>query len=647
MVWIVILLSLAMWGCESQPLEPELTPKAEDRILTESFSSELETSYLPSGERAAVSRDSLLRSILPLLVGDPAKRELERWYEIRGRWEGFFVDLNGLSYCIIKMAREMQEEEPVGAAKLYLSSGRLCNLEGDHLRSTKYNQLAYDIAREHGDSMVMGWSLAHLATPLVFSKDSASAMSYLNRAMQIAESTDNGGLKAGVYIRQGAAHAHVGDFQGLMLYNEKALQIARSNNLADLASNALANIAFSYNNMNRPRESIRLIQDNFERLDSDFTIFAAMANFIVYGAQLALKDFSGAEASINRTCVVSDSLGFFLGLNYCKSGLAPLYEAQGDMERALYYSNAFYAFREERLSSEAQSNMRALQLQHLERQQAWEIDQLRQSERQLALEQKVRRNKILGLVVGGAIFIIFILTLILVRSKLEDARRRKELAELRLSTLRAQMNPHFMFNAINGIQNHILKANKIEAYGYLGKFADLLRMITKTGAGDRISLEGEVVFLTTYLDLEKLRFRDDFDFTVTVAPELTDMEEEIPSMMIQPFVENAILHGLSVLSYPGELSITFTAQQDGVRCVVRDNGRGRVAGGAISGMRPANHLSITEKNTRERMQSLRESGYKNAALKTNDLYEGERAVGTEVVLSLPFLKTEKVSHGDN
>lgn len=638
--WLLPLL-LSLWSCD-QPDSKRTPPQAvEQALLKASSVVDSLAWYLPIGHNAEQSRDSVLDALLPLMLGDPAERKLEEWYEIRLQWERYFVDLTGLVYCINRRAKTLRIKQPGVAAKLFLSSGRLCNLDGDHLRSTKNNQLAYEIAGEVGDSAVMGWALAQLATPLVFSKDSASAMGYLNQALEIAEATNNAGLKAGVLIRKGAAHAHVGDFTGLLTYNEEAFRIAQQEQLDELKQNALINIGFSYNNLGRPEESIALIRENFEQLETAYSALDAGANYIIYGAQLAMQDFSGAEVSINRTCTVSDSLEFFLGMNFCRSGQAALYEAKGDLERALHYSKAYYSFREEKLSSKAQSNMRALQLQQLDRQQKEEIKRIRQEEEKEALKQKVRRDQILGLAGVGVLLLLSILAYVIGRNKIEDAQRRKESAELKLQGLRAQMNPHFMFNAINGIQNQILKSNKIEAYGQLGKFADLLRMVTKSGASFRISLRDEVQFLRTYLDLEKLRFRDGIDFTVHVDPAISDLDAEIPSMLIQPFVENAIIHGLSVLPYPGKLTVAFMANAEGVICKVTDNGRGRKAGNQRAEEREEDHLSITSKNTAARVYFLRESGYHRAAVKIEDLYEKNKPVGTEVKLQIPFLLSRK------
>ncbi|MEL6357478.1 MAG: histidine kinase, partial [Bacteroidota bacterium] len=207
--------------------------------------------------------------------------------------------------------------------------------------------------------------------------------------------------------------------------------------------------------------------------------------------------------------------------------------------------------------------------------------------------------------------------------------------------LQAQMNPHFMFNALGGIQNYILKSEKIEAYNYLGKFASLLRIIANYAANVHIELEREVEFINTYLELEKLRFREDFDYTLEVDERLKNGNYNIPSIVIQPIVENAMIHGLAGLERKGYLRVDIRPFQDGIMCVVTDNGRGRKAAEEIGRRtRQTKHLSIASVNTKNRLAFLRKIGYENAKLEVEDLYQNGEAAGTKVTIYLPFMYKE-------
>ncbi|WP_193706388.1 sensor histidine kinase [Tenacibaculum piscium] len=157
-------------------------------------------------------------------------------------------------------------------------------------------------------------------------------------------------------------------------------------------------------------------------------------------------------------------------------------------------------------------------------------------------------------------------------AKLEK-QKENELALLRLQTLKAQMNPHFMFNTLNAIQNLILKGNKEDAYDYLTRYAVLMRENLKISNKNFTSLDIELVILNKYLELEKLRFGDSFNYTIENLENNKNIE--IPSQIIQPFVEEAIryrlLHQINELR---ELKITFHHENKMLVCTIIDNGIG-------------------------------------------------------------------------
>lgn len=155
--------------------------------------------------------------------------------------------------------------------------------------------------------------------------------------------------------------------------------------------------------------------------------------------------------------------------------------------------------------------------------------------------------------------------------------QRKELAkrreiELELKALRSQMNPHFLFNSLNSIQNLINKQDPDQANHYLSRFSSLMRKVLNNTESAFITIEEEISILSLYCELEALRFQ--FDFHITVAPEIDVYNTEIPGMLIQPFVENAILHGIGPSDTKGELNILFQKEGELISCVVDDNGIG-------------------------------------------------------------------------
>lgn len=162
--------------------------------------------------------------------------------------------------------------------------------------------------------------------------------------------------------------------------------------------------------------------------------------------------------------------------------------------------------------------------------------------------------------------------------EIELIRLNSDLATSQLTALRSQMNPHFIFNALNSVQQYILTGDVDEANKYLSKFSRLQREILHHCDQNFISLEKEIEMLNLYLQLEQLRFNEQFNYSVRFSDDIDPSEIKIPPMMLQPFVENAIWHGLMPKQGPKEITIDFMIKEEQLMiCTIKDNGIGREA----------------------------------------------------------------------
>lgn len=216
--------------------------------------------------------------------------------------------------------------------------------------------------------------------------------------------------------------------------------------------------------------------------------------------------------------------------------------------------------------------------------------------------------------------------------ELQLERSKSELLEAKLKTLRAQMNPHFIFNSLNSIQDLILNGDADLSYDYLVKFSDLVRKALKYSEKDIIKVSEELDFLKVYLELEELRFEDDFEFEFNNH---LNRDVKIPSMIIQPIVENALLHGLKHKKGDRRLEIEII-EDENLICFVRDNGVGRKRAKEI-GSHSENHLSFATKSISKRLEYYFKSEKDTFGIYYNDLEVNGKPMGTEVKLVLPIL----------
>ncbi|MFD1553076.1 sensor histidine kinase [Putridiphycobacter roseus] len=202
-----------------------------------------------------------------------------------------------------------------------------------------------------------------------------------------------------------------------------------------------------------------------------------------------------------------------------------------------------------------------------------------------------------------------------------------------LTALKSQMNPHFIFNSLNSIQDLILKQDRENAYGYISKFALLVRKILNHSDKEFIDIEEEINVLTVYLELEELRFKKDFSFTIEVNG-ISDLE--IPPMLIQPFVENALKHGLLHKKGDKVLSIVFSLTNEKLLCEIIDNGIGRVKSQEIKNRQNKNHESFSVKSIINRFEILKDLYGKNVSVTLSDVISDQKIVGTKVIMEIPF-----------
>jgi len=221
--------------------------------------------------------------------------------------------------------------------------------------------------------------------------------------------------------------------------------------------------------------------------------------------------------------------------------------------------------------------------------------------------------------------------------ELEKSKVQEELRQSQLSSLKAQMNPHFMFNALNSIQEFILLNDKKQANMYMGKFADMMRLILDMSNKDTITLDEELRSLDLYLQLEALRFEEQFSYLIEKDKNINDGYIHMPAMIIQPYVENAIKHGLLHKTGEKKLHIHFSlVNEHTLCCTVTDNGIGRKRSGEINDMRQKKYSSFATGATQKRLELLNYRKKELISVKYQDLYNASgQASGTVVTINIP------------
>ena len=210
---------------------------------------------------------------------------------------------------------------------------------------------------------------------------------------------------------------------------------------------------------------------------------------------------------------------------------------------------------------------------------------------------------------------------------------------LNLSTLKAiksQMNPHFFYNALNTIQSYILSNDKKQAINYLSKFSSLTRNILEMTEKEFISIAEEISTMSLYLDIEKARFDADFEYEINTE-RLSDLDYKIPSMLLQPYIENAVKHGLLHKSGLKKITISFAKMDTKIRIEIDDNGIGRQKSAALNAIKNKNHNSFATEAMQNRIDLLNKNNTNKITINFIDkLNQSQQSLGTTVVIEIPI-----------
>ncbi|MBN8697229.1 MAG: histidine kinase [Bacteroidetes bacterium] len=237
-----------------------------------------------------------------------------------------------------------------------------------------------------------------------------------------------------------------------------------------------------------------------------------------------------------------------------------------------------------------------------------------------------------GLLFSVVVTIFFSTRIKFIRKK---AEQKNQMVSSQLTALKAQMNPHFMFNTLNSIQDLILKKDIKNTNYYLSKYGMLMRKILEISEKNEILLSEEIEILDNYLQLEKLRFGDDFEFHILKHEQVKADHVYVPPMVIQPFIENAIKHGLLHKKGLKTLKIEFKTNETELICTIEDNGIGRKRSAEINKKYRTGHYSFATNATEKRIELLNSFSKKQYRFEIIDKEEKGEPTGTKVNIHIP------------
>ena len=590
----------------------------------------------------------------------------------------------------LALSQVMQKPYLVNRAQNDL--GITAAIAGNHPLSIKSFQKAYQGSTHHGDTALAAYALKGLGNVHQLQSNWTKAIDYFKESLHLYQSLGRPSQINAALNNLGIAYKASERQDSALKYLEARLDHSRANGYRAAESSALNNLAGMYKDMQIYDRAIHLYKQSLAIkkelkqkrgealvLGNLGEVYARQGNFDASEEHFLqsikirkqIKDERGVALNSNRlaafllradqpaTAIKHAEVGLQLSkqiglLDFQAESLRILKAAYAQMDS---YASA-YQFAEQH--SEITDSLVGIEKtkQIAEMEAAFELNlkeqQIQQQDEEIALLDAKRNTEARlrwVLIVAAGLLIISVLILFsryqlkrkanaLLKNKNDqiasmnnDIRTMNK--ELEKKMLRAQMDPHFIFNSLNSIQHFVTINDKTSALRYLSKFSKLIRQVLDNSISDRVPLVDEIRVLEAYIELEALRLHHQFEHEIHVDDKIDVYNTEIPFLLIQPYVENAIKHGLRHKKEEGgKLVVQIKPDLDHLICTIEDNGVGRTAAGEMRGFRRHNPVGMSV--TQRRLKLLNKTNTAKTSVEIEDLINSMGgSSGTRITLTIP------------
>lgn len=389
-----------------------------------------------------------------------------------------------------------------------------------------------------------------------------------------------------------------------------------------------------YIKQNKPIQALKLILPTlkFSEEMGDKYYLALTAINIGWG-QTKIKDFVNAERNLYKGLKISLDNSFKTSTSDAYAHLADLFEAQGKFQQALENLKKKQEFSEKVLNEENLRYTAELIVKYDNEKKESQI-KLLEKENEIVKFKLDQNNRII--LFSLALF-VFLTGILFVFYRQYQLRNQKRVLTLEQDMMRSQMNPHFLFNSLNSIKLYIINNDKEKAVYFINKFSKLIRAILSNSREKEISLEEELETMNLYVNIENIRFLEQIKYEVIIEKEVDIARIKIPSLILQPFIENAIWHGLSNIETDKQLKIYISKRSTNLICFeIIDNGIGRNRAKEIKEAKISKDKSVGLKLTKERLENFANKKKGEVVIEFEDLVDSKnKPLGTKLIIVFP------------
>ncbi len=438
-----------------------------------------------------------------------------------------------------------------------------------------------------------------------------------------------------VYYRLGNIELEMNNYNEALVFYDRAFELSVSKKDSSDMIMILNHIAWIYYLKGELDISLEKYLENLEilsgprKLNFECNIYGNIGN--IYRDK---KDYKSAIENYKKSISIAKKINDYFNLDWLYEDIALMYASLDNFEEAYKNSKLHSKYADSAMSDE-------YNLQLFEAQTRYEADKKFKEFELLSMKYKQNQYITYGLI-SVLSLVLIIGSLVFYQNKLLSKQRlaamNHKVSELTQRNLRQQMNPHFIFNTLNSIQYYVFQNDRIASNNYMSKFAKLIRMTLENSRHMSIPIKDELEALKLYLELESLRFKGKFDWKITVDEEIDTLLYRIPTMLIQPFVENSIVHGLMHKESRGLVDIDLKLDENQIYCIIEDNGIGREKAMKIKEEKSKSHNSLGTTITESRLTLVNSLYGSNMKVKYTDLKDSnDKPSGTRVEIIIPVV----------
>lgn len=479
---------------------------------------------------------------------------------------------NELDSALISYQRALKLFTAIGdktqMANLYNNVSMIYNRRNQHDTSIVLYQKALKINLELKDSTSTANNYLNMGLLYDNIGDTESALRFYKLSLEYSKHSQDV-----VYANMSSIMADRYGSDSAIYYYKKALKYCRTDRLR---ARILLNLGPYYLNLGQPDSANIYLEKGMSLLPNKTSYVYAKAVMDQGGLLRHKKKYKECLVKYHEALAIARKVEHTPLMVSIKGEIARVYASMSLWKEAYSWSHDFFESSDSLRNIENRKHLVTVQEQFEYEQNQRKISELTTDNLSKELELEQERST-RNLILSSALLTLLIVGFFwLIYKRRQDKKRfvlDMKRVEIEQRMLRSQMNPHFIFNALNSIQSYVTTNQTYEAEVFLSKFSLLMRKILENSANQWISLEEEIETLQLYLELEKVRFQDKFDFDI--QSDQADQTLPIPPMLLQPFVENAILHGMKGKKDKGKIDVRFIEQEKALICEVEDNGVGR------------------------------------------------------------------------